>query len=408
MRFSFVVAFILLFLSLSLSMLVQKKDDSIKIGLLYSKTGTMATEERVIAQMVEFAVEEINKNGGIDNKRVKIIKYDGASDPKIFAQGAEFLAELGIKTIFGCWTSASRVAVKPIIEKNNITLIYPVQFEGFEESDNIIYLGATPNQQINPTLSYIKKHYGESIYVVGSDYIYPQYTNVYIQELAKKIPLLVLGSSFEPLGSKDFSKAIKDIKKLKPKAIINLINGDSNIAFFQQLYEANLSSREYPVFSMSMDESSIKQIASSIGDEKIVGHYLTNSYLMSINTDENRKLIQKLKTKFGEHFILTDPGYFSYLGVKLWKGSYKRAKLYGLSLSQVIKTQSIDSTLGVVYIDDATGYTYKNIHIGKITQNGTYIAWKSHKILQPHAYKSIHSKEIWQKLLNRSKETNNE
>jgi urea transport system substrate-binding protein len=402
MRLWIVVSFIALFLLFSLYLLIGKKDDTIKIGLLYSKSGTMATEERVIAQMVHFAVDEINKNGGIENKKIQIIEFDGASDPQTFAKGAEHLASLGVKSVFGCWTSASRVAVKPVVEKNDMILLYPVQFEGFEESKNIIYLGSSVNQQINPTLSYIKKHYGESVYIVGSDYIYPQTAAIYIKEQAKKIPMNIAGSSFEPLGSGDFSKAIEDIKKLKPKAIINLINGESNIAFFEQLYQANLFSKEFPVFSQSMDESTIKHLSSSIGVEKIAGHYLTNSYLMSIDTEQNREFLTKLKKSMGEDFLLTDAGIFAYIGVKLWENGYKHAKLYQIPIKKVISTQSISSAVGPVYIDEETNYTYKNIHIGKISQeSNTHTVWSSQKMIKPFPYPTIHTKEEWQKLLHK-------
>jgi len=402
MRLWIVISFIALFLFFSLFLMMGKKDDTIKIGLLYSKTGTMAVEEKVIAQMVHFAVDEINKNGGIENKKVVVIEFDGASNGETFAKGAEHLASLGIKTLFGCWTSASRVAVKPVVEKNDMLLFYPVQFEGFEESKNIIYLGASPNQQLNPTLSYIKKHYGDSVYIVGSDYIYPQTAAIYIKELAKKIPINIVGSRFEPLGSSNFSKAIEDIKKLQPKAIINLINGDSNIAFFEQLYKAGLFSKEFPVFSQSIDESSINFLFKAIGAQKIAGHYITNSYLNSIDTQANREFLIELKKKMGDDFVLTDAGIFSYIGVKLWENGYKQAKLYEIPIKEVINTQSIHSAVGTVYIDEETNYTYKDIHIGKISsENNTHIVWSSQKMIQPYSYPVTHTKEDWKKLLHK-------
>lgn len=400
MRFLFILLFIGVFLSTSLYMLVHKKDDVIYVGLLYSKTGVMSVEEQVIAQMVRFGIEELNQQGGIHHKKIKVIEYDGASDPQSFAKGAEFLIGKGVQVIFGCWTSASRVAVKPIVEQHQVTLIYPVQFEGFETSKNIIYLGAVPNQQINPTLNYVKERYGDRIYVVGSDYIYPRVANIYIHELAKIISMNVVGSYFAPLEATDFSAAIADIQKLQPNAIINLINGASNLAFFEQLYAAQLGARDYPSFSMSIDESSIKQISKTIGIEKIKDHYFVNSYISSINSQENRLLLSRLTREFGDDFVLTDAGYFSYLGVHLWKNAYQRAKIHDISLQDAIGSQSIASALGVIYIDPDTNYAYKRMHIARISEQEHDIVWRSNKIIKPVAFSNFHSKESWLDMIN--------
>ncbi|MBN2782986.1 MAG: transporter substrate-binding protein, partial [Campylobacterales bacterium] len=147
MRFFSIVLFVILFILLSLYIFIKQKEDTIKIGVLYSKTGTMKSEESVIYDMLNFAVEELNQNGGVLNKKVEIVEYDGASEPMEFEKGAKVFIDNGIKVIFGCWTSASRKAVKEIIEDNDALLFYPVQYEGVESSKDIVYLGSTPNQQ---------------------------------------------------------------------------------------------------------------------------------------------------------------------------------------------------------------------------------------------------------------------
>jgi len=193
MKFLSVVIFVILFIIGVLYSLTTQQSNTIKIGLLYSKTGTMSNEEKILEQVLTYQVDKINQEGGLLNSKVEIIKYDGKSDEKEFYKGAQYLIEKGVKTIFGSWTSASRKAIKPLIEKEDALLFYPVQYEGIEESNNIIYLGSVPNQQIKPTIAYIKNNFGKKIYIVGSDYIYPRMNHIYLEELSKLVGMEILG-----------------------------------------------------------------------------------------------------------------------------------------------------------------------------------------------------------------------
>lgn len=396
MRFFSIVIFVVLFIVSSIFIFINSEKKDIKIGLLYSKSGTMSVEENSIAKMLHFGVEEINKNGGIKGRKLTVVEYDGKSDPKEFAKGAKELINKDIKYIFGCWTSASRKAVKPIIEKNDGILFYPLQYEGVEKSPNIIYLGATPNQQLNPTISYIKRNLGKRIYVVGSDYIYPRVSGIYLNQLSKKIELDVVGQSYHLLGSKDFSQTIKEIKKLKPDAIINTLNGSSNIAFFDQLKKNNIKSSNIPVFSMSLDESSIANITKEINGDSLDGHFATWNYFNSINTNDNKEFIAKLKSKYSEDFILTNASYNIYLGLKLFEKAIINSDSFTTkAFLTEIKRTSLNTLSGIHYIDKNNNHIHKNMKIGIIKGKKFNIVWESNMITHPKPYVNFQTKEFW-------------
>jgi urea transport system substrate-binding protein len=204
-------------------------DDSIKIGVLHSFSGTMQESERHVADAVVLAVDEINENGGVLGKDIEIVAADGRSDPKVFAKEAKRLIEQEkVKAIFGCWTSASRKAVKPIVEEYNNLLFYPVQYEGLEMSKNIFYTGMVANQQLFPAVKWASKNLGGRFYLVGSDYIFPRTANFILKDLAGFHSCTILGEKYIPLGGKDVKSIVDDIEKTKPSVIFNTINGDSN------------------------------------------------------------------------------------------------------------------------------------------------------------------------------------
>ncbi len=157
---------------------VDTSGDTIKVGSLNSLSGTMAISEVTVRDSIALAVEEINNAGGVLGKKIQVVAEDGASEPTVFAEKAEKLISSDcVAAVFGGWTSSSRKAMLPVFEDNNALLYYPVQYEGLEDSPNIFYTGATTNQQIVPALDYLKEKGVKSLYLVGSDYVFPQTAN---------------------------------------------------------------------------------------------------------------------------------------------------------------------------------------------------------------------------------------
>ncbi|MGQ3029997.1 MAG: transporter substrate-binding protein, partial [Ferrovibrionaceae bacterium] len=163
--------------------------DTIKIGVLHSLSGTMAISETTLKDTVLMMVDDLNKKGGLLGKKVEAVVVDPASNWPLFAEKArELISKEKVSVVFGCWTSVSRKSVLPVFEELNGLLFYPVQYEGEESSRNIFYTGAAPNQQAIPAVEYLMSDEGGSVkrwVLAGTDYVYPRTTNKILEAFLK-------------------------------------------------------------------------------------------------------------------------------------------------------------------------------------------------------------------------------
>ncbi len=371
-----------------------KEKSAIKVGVLHSLTGTMAISETALVDATMLAIEEINMRGGVLGRQLKPIVVDGASNWEQFAVEAEdLITQDQVSVIFGCWTSACRKAIKPVMEKYNHLLFYPLQYEGLEASPNIVYTGAAPNQQIIPSVHWALENIGKKIYLVGSDYVFPRTANMIIKDLLKNRNISVLGETYLPLGSRDVDEVIDDIKQKKPNLIINTINGDSNVAFFEKLSKYN----QGKVMSYSIAETEV----SSIGADLLKGHYAAWSYFQSINTPENLEFVKNFKNRFGQERVIADPMEAAYSGVHLWA---QAAQTAGSNLPSLVRTalgyQSLNAPHGVVSIDKRSQHLWKMVRIGEVMASGQFeVVWSSGTSIRPAPFPSSYSKQEWLKKL---------
>src|SRR5688572_29653970 len=157
------------------------QDETIKVGVLHSLSGTMAISETTLKDTMLFLIDQQNKKGGLLGKQLEAVVVDPASDWPLFAEKARELIEVnGVAAVFGCWTSVSRKSVLPVFKELNSILFYPVQYEGEESERNVFYTGAAPNQQAIPAVDYLMSPDGGSVkrwVLEGTDYVYPRTTN---------------------------------------------------------------------------------------------------------------------------------------------------------------------------------------------------------------------------------------
>lgn len=301
--------------------------DVVKVGILHSQSGTMAMAEKPMIEATQMAIEEINEAGGVLGKKIEFVLEDGASDAAIFAEKAtKLLTNDNVATIFGCWTSASRKAVLPVVEGNNGLLWYPVQYEGLESSHNIMYTAPCPNQQAIPAMDYLMENCkGDDgvlkVFLFGSDYVYPRTTNTIIKEMQPEYGFEIVGEEYIPLGYTDCSTVITKIQQTQPDVIINTINGDSNVSFFKQYKDAGLSPDKIQTMSFSCYEEDIR----GMGAEYAEGHLFAWNYFQSVDTDASKEFTEKFKEKYGDDKVTGDPVVNAYEGVYLWKTAVEKA-----------------------------------------------------------------------------------
>lgn len=385
-------------LSLAIAGCGSQEEAVIKVGVLHSLTGTMAISETDVKNSTLMAIEEINAAGGVLGKKLEPIVVDGASTWGVFAQRADSLImQAGVDVVFGCWTSASRKTVKPVFEKHNHLLFYPVQYEGLEMSPNIVYTGAAPNQQIIPAVKWCIDNKGKKIFLVGSDYVFPRTANAIIKEVLNTLDGELVGEEYILLGGKDVAGVIEKIKAAKPDMILNTINGDTNVEFFKQLRAAGISSADIPTMSFSIAEAELAQM----NNADLVGDYAAWNYFMSIDLPENEEFIKKYQAKYGADKVTDDPIEAGYFGVYLWAEAVKKA---GSSKPQEVRkflaNLSYDAPEGLVYVDAETQHTWKPVHIGQIAPNGQFnIVWSSEKPVKPEPFPAYRTRPEWESFL---------
>jgi urea transport system substrate-binding protein len=391
---SLLIIGILLFYLFEYTHLTQ--DTTIKVGVLFSETGTMAESEQPVIRSTLLAIEQINQQGGINGKQIIPIFYDTQSDWKNYAQLAKkLILKDHVNVIFGCWTSASRKEVKPIVEKYNNLLIYPSPSEGIEESNNIIYLGSTSNQQLVPAASWMFDHYGKKAYLVGSEYIFPYVANEILSHEATILNGKIVGTSYIPFGSMNVDNVINDIIKKNPDFIFNTINGSTNTAFFNRLYDLTTAVGRKRPRVMSFSLSAGEMISS--GMDKMVGDLTTSSYFQIQANPKNQEFLKAYKEKYGSTKNINAPTINAYAGVYLWKQALSESpSLEGGVVHDFMLRQSIASPAGVIYIDPYNSHAWRKIIIGQINHKKTYdFVWTSYTPIQPSVFPDFKTKAEW-------------
>ena len=362
---------------------------TIKVGILHSLTGTMAISEIPVRNSELLAIKEINQAGGVLGKKIVVVEEDGASDSITFSKKArKLISEENVATVFGCWTSASRKAVKPVFEEYFNLLWYPVQYEGMEASPNIMYMGASPNQQVIPAIDYCAENFGKRMYLIGNDYIFPRTANRIIKAQLGSKGAECAGEVYVPMGNSDFAEIISEIQEIKPDVVINTLNGDSNVSFFKQLKAAGLSAENLPVMSFSISEEEIK----TIGVDYLKGQLVAWNYFQTTGTGRNAEFVADYKAEYGADSVTGDPIEAGYIAVYMWAAACEKAGSFDVEDVRIAaKGLSIDAPEGKITIDGTNQHLYKQVRIGKINAEGMIDEiWATPGAIRPDPYLSTY------------------
>ncbi len=392
------VAFLVALATAILAALVLSREPDIppRIGVLHSLTGTMAESERPLVDAVRLAVEELNAQGGLLGRPVEMVVADGQSDPGVFAAEAErLIVREKVDVLFACWTSACRKAVKPVVERHGHLMVYPVQYEGLEQSPHILYTGSAPNQQIIPGARWALETFGKHIYLVGSDYVFPRAANLIIRDLIIAGGGRVVGERYLPLGATDMTTVIAEIRQSQPAVVLNTLNGDSNAAFFKALVEAGLA--EQPLVSFSAAEGEMKAWQGG----RLGQHYAVWSYFQSLPREENRRFVAAFQKRFGAERVTSDPIEAAYVGVHLWAQAVRDAGTgKPAPVNAALMRQSLAGPSGITAVDGATRHLWKMVRVGHVRHDGQFEqVFASSVPLRPSPWPIYRTREEWTALL---------
>lgn len=373
--------------------------EPIRVGVLHSLTGMMATSETSVVDATLLAIEELNERGGVGGRRVESHVADGQSDERVFAREAERLITAhGVRTLFGCWTSASRKTVRQVVEEHDCLLFYPVQFEGMEESPNIVYTGAAPNQQIIPavrwTFGFLRKR---RYFLVGCDTVFSWAANAVIRDEVRLLGGDVVGEEYLASSGANIAQVVAEIARAQPDIILNTAGGDIVTTYSRAFRASGITPSELPTLYFCVSE--VELLGFSASDS--VGDYGAWNYFQSIERPENKAFVDRFRSRYGSRRVVADPMEASYIGVHLWARAAEAADDDSArAVRQSLRSQSFEAPEGLVRIDPENQYAWKTMRLGKVVAGGQFeVMWSSERPLRPEPFASSRSPASWTELL---------
>ncbi len=372
---------------------VMAQDDTIKVGILHSLSGTMAISETTLKDTMLFLIEQQNAKGGVLGKQLEPVVVDIASDWPLAAELARQLIEVDdVDAVFGCWTSVCRKSVLPVFEELNSLLFYPVQYEGEESQRNVFYTGASPNQQAIPAVDYLMNEEGVERWVLaGTDYVYPQTTNKILEQylLDKGVAAEDIMINYTPFGHSDWQTIVSDIKAFgsagKKTAVVSTINGDANVPFYRELGNQGIKAEDIPVVAFSVGEEEL----SGFDTTPLVGHLAAWNYFMSVETPENEAFIADWQAFIGsEDRVTNDPMEAHMIGFNLWVAAVEKAGSTDADavIDAIVGLETPNLTGGTATMLPNHHIT-KPVLIGEIQDDGQFfVVWETEDLVPGDAW----------------------
>jgi branched-chain amino acid transport system substrate-binding protein len=364
--------------------------DTWRVGVLFSRSGLMAVSETEHFLGTALGIQEINQTGGILGREIEVVAYDPGSDSEQYRKLADrLLTEDGISVIFGCSTSSARKAVLPAIERRNGLLWYPSLYEGFEYSPNVIYSGASPNQNSFPLAEYLIRTYGKRVFLVGSDYVYPRESNRIMRDLVVSYGGEIAGEIYVPMqaSAAELRAALAQVKQQTPDVLFSTVVGRTAQNFYRLYREAGFDPAKMPIASLTMAEGEVREIGAALCE----GHITAATYFGSLDRESNKRFAADFHRAFGAD-----------KPISMWSaGAYAQVGLFALALEKAgtLDTQRlVDAALGLSYeapegsiqIDPENNHTWLTPRIGRLNKDGAFdIVWEAKSVVKPDPYLAV-------------------
>jgi urea transport system substrate-binding protein len=371
----------------------------ITVGVLHSLTGMTGDSETPVVDATLLAIEEINQRGGVGGHPVRAVVVDGESDERVFAASAErLIREQEIQTLFGCWTSASRRAVRDVVESHDRLLIYPMQFEGMEQSPNIVYTGAAPNQQILPAIRWafgFLRH--RRFFLAGYNSVFSWAVHALMRDEIVALGGEVVGDEYITGDDADNARTVRRIQQTRPDLILNSIGGRPGQGYSRALRAAGVTPQVVPTIYFSLGEIELRKLPRG----QSAGDYAAWNYFQSLERPENQTFINRFRSRYGSHRVLADPMEAAYFGVNMWAQAVETAGSERASaVRQAMRVQSFHAPEGHVHIDPENQYTWKTMRIGRIADRGQFdVLWSSERPMRPEPFASSRLPGSWSDFL---------
>lgn len=371
-----------------------------RVGVLFSRTGFMAVIEETQLRGTLTAIDEINNAGGVNGRPLEAIVYDPGSDSQAFGRYAKrLMVEDGVNTIFGCYTSSSRKAVLPVVERLNGLLWYPTLYEGFEFSSNVIYTGATPNQNSVELCRVLMELYGPRVFFVGSDYVYPRQSNRIMRELIRSSGGSVVGECYVRLGAarNEFLPVMREVKRAQPDVIFSTVVGDGTIFLYQCYADLGLNPKVMPIASLTTTEAEIRAMGYDVGE----GHITAAPYFQGIGSERNSAFVRRYKKRYGDDEPTNMCLEASYFQVNLFAKTLEQTNSMD---TEVLRTSvmgsEIDAPQGEVAINPIWGHADLWTRVGRANRQGQFdLVFESKSSVRADPYLLGYGRHVGQRSL---------
>lgn len=339
---------------------MRRRREPIHVGVVYSLTGPYGLVGREMLNGVSLAIDEINAVDGNDFELVPLV-FDPGGDLHRYEEAVEALIhDKGVHHIVGCYTSASRKQVLPLLERYDRLLWHSARYEGFESSDNVIYVGAAPNQHIVPLAQHMIANIGVDVFCVGSNYIWTWETTRVLQEIVTAASGRIVGKRLVALGDTDIDHIVREIFEKRPPAIFNTLVGEASYLFHRRLRQAwrraGVSDDDAPpILSCSLGEHELRLI----GPSASTGHLTSAAYFSSIDTPENRSFVRRYRKAFSSETLPSADVEAAYLcGILLGRAVQQAGNGNVRAVRDATYRETVDAPQGKVKVDPETNHCY--------------------------------------------------
>jgi urea ABC transporter urea binding protein len=361
---------------------------SIRVGLLHSQTGPLALNENPVRDAETLAIEEINASGGLLGRPLEIVCPDTKSRSELYSKRARsLLVEHNVAALFGGWSSPGRKAVLPVLEEFNRLLFFPQAYEGNETHPNVIYGGMVPNQQLLPAIDWLLSPAEGSrtrIFLIGTELLDSRTSNYIARKYLESKGMQVLGEVYVPLGSRDFTTTVDQIRVSGADCVLSTLSGDSNLGFYRELAEARIKPSEIPVVATDVGENSLQNLL----PDEVAGHFAARCYFQGLDREVNQHWVSRFRAEFGYDRVLSDSMEPGYALVHLWANAVRKCgALDAKSVRQALAEVEFDGPAGSLKIDPRTQHCAKRFRIGKVGQDRSFqIIHESPEVITPDPY----------------------
>ncbi|WP_417804373.1 substrate-binding protein [Thalassospira lucentensis] len=353
--------------------------DKIKIGFHSALSGIETLLGETQINCFWMAIDEINSAGGAAGREIEALIEDNQTSTRgAIDKTRKFIFQDEVDVIIGMITSLERTAALSVSKPAKKLVMYPTYYEGGECNRYLACTGQIPNQSVDPFVPWIADNVGKSVYILGSDYGWPQETAKAIEAAFKASGGTVLGTEFFPFGTQDFGPALDRVRKAKPDVVWELFAGADALTFIKQFssYKPGgqlLTNGLDELFTTSMDGSDVE------------GIIVNQSYFSSLKSPENEEFLAKYRSKFGADALVNSIGEATYVATKLYAQAVDKAGTAETeAVIDAMASMEVAAPQGKVIFDGKTNHLANHSIIGRCRNDGLFDIIEDFGVVQPH------------------------